>query len=162
MIRRPPRSTLFPYTTLFRSQQPRSLVPHRTQFGLVLGHRLLALTQLLFLLKQRFGATMRLIGIHAQCRNSQSPGEDQLPLDPKPHVFGGLTAQRVRGFLSPAKFVCGSSEQIAKRWLRSSKYQGVSHPPSNAWRRRNWSGDISRSFGLSASLASPPCGEWKA
>ena len=31
---------------------------------------LLPLTQLLFLLKQRFGATMRLIGIHAQCRNS--------------------------------------------------------------------------------------------
>src|SRR2546422_5300986 len=28
MIRRPPRSTLFPYTTLFRSPQTRSL-PHR-------------------------------------------------------------------------------------------------------------------------------------
>ena len=45
------------------------------------------------------------------------------------------------------------------------RYQGVSHPPSNAWGRRNWSGDTrrySRSFGLSASLASPPCGEWKA
>src|SRR3712207_8713367 len=27
MIRRPPRSTLFPYTTLFRSQRPRVLVP---------------------------------------------------------------------------------------------------------------------------------------
>src|SRR3712207_8912425 len=26
MIRRPPRSTLFPYTTLFRSKEPRSLV----------------------------------------------------------------------------------------------------------------------------------------
>jgi hypothetical protein len=50
--------------------QPRSLVPHRLELGLVLSHCLLALTQLLFLLKQRFGATMRLIGIHAQCRNS--------------------------------------------------------------------------------------------
>src|SRR5437660_3295260 len=31
MIRRPPRSTLFPYTTLFRSQRPpaRPLPPHR-------------------------------------------------------------------------------------------------------------------------------------
>src|SRR2546429_2563089 len=31
MIRRPPRSTLFPYTTLFRSQEPRFLrdVPRR-------------------------------------------------------------------------------------------------------------------------------------
>src|SRR3989449_8048649 len=29
MIRRPPRSTLFPYTTLFRSHQPRGLVRQR-------------------------------------------------------------------------------------------------------------------------------------
>src|SRR3712207_7290539 len=29
MIRRPPRSTLFPYTTLFRSKQVRHSVPHR-------------------------------------------------------------------------------------------------------------------------------------
>ena len=28
MIRRPPRSTLFPYTTLFRSQSPKSLAGH--------------------------------------------------------------------------------------------------------------------------------------
>src|SRR2546422_8380969 len=30
MIRRPPRSTLFPYTTLFRSLLPRTLTPHRS------------------------------------------------------------------------------------------------------------------------------------
>src|SRR3712207_6610366 len=29
MIRRPPRSTLFPYTTLFRSRAARPLLPHR-------------------------------------------------------------------------------------------------------------------------------------
>src|SRR2546425_9668830 len=29
MIRRPPRSTLFPYTTLFRSRRPRGLVARR-------------------------------------------------------------------------------------------------------------------------------------
>src|SRR5690349_22186411 len=29
MIRRPPRSTLFPYTTLFRSRQGRARAPHR-------------------------------------------------------------------------------------------------------------------------------------
>src|SRR2546430_16671399 len=29
MIRRPPRSTLFPYTTLFRSLETRGLVPSR-------------------------------------------------------------------------------------------------------------------------------------
>src|SRR2546430_6417303 len=37
MIRRPPRSTLFPYTTLFRSQlvggQPVGAVAHRDQVG---------------------------------------------------------------------------------------------------------------------------------
>src|SRR2546427_4005574 len=35
MIRRPPRSTLFPYTTLFRSQRPgfRDLVEHRFVLG---------------------------------------------------------------------------------------------------------------------------------
>src|SRR5258707_10912293 len=34
MIRRPPRSTLFPYTTLFRSHQPvvKDLVPDLTNF----------------------------------------------------------------------------------------------------------------------------------
>src|SRR3712207_4641810 len=30
MIRRPPRSTLFPYTTLFRSSRPSPLVPRRS------------------------------------------------------------------------------------------------------------------------------------
>src|SRR3712207_7833530 len=34
MIRRPPRSTLFPYTTLFRSPQP---LGHRTQEGVARG-----------------------------------------------------------------------------------------------------------------------------
>src|SRR6266700_5109707 len=29
MIRRPPRSTLFPYTTLFRSSRPRFVLPFR-------------------------------------------------------------------------------------------------------------------------------------
>jgi hypothetical protein len=50
--------------------QPRSLFPHRLQFGLVLGHCLLGLAQLLLLLEQRSGATIRVIGIHDQYRNS--------------------------------------------------------------------------------------------
>jgi len=36
MIRRPPRSTLFPYTTLFRSQVTRSLNPKLSIHGVVL------------------------------------------------------------------------------------------------------------------------------
>src|SRR2546429_6435792 len=35
MIRRPPRSTLFPYTTLFRSQGPHMLPPRTTVTGAV-------------------------------------------------------------------------------------------------------------------------------
>src|SRR3712207_7982249 len=33
MIRRPPRSTLFPYTTLFRSLLPRLVLAHRVEHG---------------------------------------------------------------------------------------------------------------------------------
>src|SRR5256885_5842219 len=33
MIRRPPRSTLFPYTTLFRSQQLRPVNPFKSTLG---------------------------------------------------------------------------------------------------------------------------------
>src|SRR3712207_7216771 len=38
MIRRPPRSTLFPYTTLFRSQRPREGHGHRQADGHALRH----------------------------------------------------------------------------------------------------------------------------
>src|SRR6266511_6414954 len=44
MIRRPPRSTLFPYTTLFRSVRPsRPQRRHQDMEILVLGHQLLVL-----------------------------------------------------------------------------------------------------------------------
>src|SRR3712207_8741852 len=39
MIRRPPRSTLFPYTTLFRSIQPRPAARTSAAARLVLGQR---------------------------------------------------------------------------------------------------------------------------
>src|SRR2546425_11584391 len=38
MIRRPPRSTLFPYTTLFRSPRPRPLGAVRRALGEPAGH----------------------------------------------------------------------------------------------------------------------------
>src|SRR2546422_1110466 len=38
MIRRPPRSTLFPYTTLFRSRDPPA-APRRTAHGAAAPHR---------------------------------------------------------------------------------------------------------------------------
>src|SRR6266487_3174331 len=89
--------------------QPRSLFPHRMHFGLVLGHCLLAITQLLLLFEQRFGATLRLIGLHAQYRNSlvKSPREDHRPLDPKPSVFWGDQTGSLPGqSLYAGKFVC--------------------------------------------------------
>src|SRR5260370_30147795 len=39
MIRRPPRSTLFPYTTLFRSQPPRAGERHQYADGQLAGAR---------------------------------------------------------------------------------------------------------------------------
>src|SRR5260370_6641549 len=44
MIRRPPRSTLFPYTTLFRSRDRDAVAapPHRRQGGRRVGHRRVA------------------------------------------------------------------------------------------------------------------------
>jgi hypothetical protein len=48
--------------------QPRRLFAHGILLGLVFGHCFLGLTQLLLLLEQRFGAAVRLIGIHAQYR----------------------------------------------------------------------------------------------
>src|SRR3712207_7625204 len=38
MIRRPPRSTLFPYTTLFRSARPGELVDASADFRILLCH----------------------------------------------------------------------------------------------------------------------------
>src|ERR1044072_8067897 len=37
MIRRPPRSTLFPYTTLFRSAPPPNTPPHEVLMNVALG-----------------------------------------------------------------------------------------------------------------------------
>jgi hypothetical protein len=52
------------------------------QFGLVLGRGLLALTQLLFLLEQRLGASARLIRIHGQRWNSSISPEGAVALLP--------------------------------------------------------------------------------
>jgi hypothetical protein len=71
--------------------QSRSLFLHRSQLGLVLGHCLLALTQLLFFLEQSFGATMRLIRIHTQSRNSLvRPNRRSLVSRPESHLYKEL------------------------------------------------------------------------
>src|SRR5438445_7402121 len=48
MVRRPPRSTLFPYTTLFRSQQKRRPILRRNFDSALLQHRLQPANQVAF------------------------------------------------------------------------------------------------------------------
>src|SRR2546430_8741949 len=74
MIRRPPRSTLFPYTTLFRSQEPAAVRGH------VVQHILATLAQnrrLVLSSEQRvrcsepdFGPELRAHGVHGVDRKS--------------------------------------------------------------------------------------------
>src|SRR2546428_3955851 len=45
MIRRPPRSTLFPYTTLFRSAEPERILAQRGAHPVVAGGRRVALVE---------------------------------------------------------------------------------------------------------------------
>src|SRR5256885_9271157 len=59
MIRRPPRSTLFPYTTLFRSQLADEFLFHFRRFDLVrlcLGRHRQGLTSFLIVRSATFGA----------------------------------------------------------------------------------------------------------
>src|SRR5256885_15964379 len=62
MIRRPPRSTLFPYTTLFRSLLRRLLIP----LGRRLGTRGNALAALVQRTQRVLGAGLALLGMLVQ------------------------------------------------------------------------------------------------
>src|SRR2546430_7921933 len=70
MIRRPPRSTLFPYTTLFRSQAAERLVEQQ-QLGLG-GNRARHLEPLEIALRQRGGLLERRSEEHTSELQSQS------------------------------------------------------------------------------------------
>src|SRR5437899_7969172 len=78
MIRRPPRSTLFPYTTLFRSKRPRPTVPTQPALGDVhvgldrldrkstrLNSSHLGISYAVFCLKKKSGAHRR---FYERCR----------------------------------------------------------------------------------------------
>src|SRR4029453_2743254 len=104
--------------------QPRSFFPHRTQFGLVPGHCLLALMRLLFVLKQPLGATMPLIGIRAHWNSFVKPHERITCLSTLNRLYLRLTDQTdfvPEGLRCPDKLVCRSSERMLKIWLRSSE-----------------------------------------
>jgi hypothetical protein len=90
--------------------QARSLFSHRAQFGLVFSHCLLALTQLPFFLEQSFGATMRLIRIHAQSRTPLvRPNTRSLASRPESHLYKELIKEGLWPRLSFAGNVFKSS-----------------------------------------------------
>src|SRR5689334_24552988 len=67
MIRRPPRSTLFPYTTLFRS-------PHLEDVGLVAGHRPAGLD-----LRDAAHPLRRVVGLRGVDRADRDEGRQRQP-----------------------------------------------------------------------------------
>src|SRR3989442_11815608 len=84
MIRRPPRSTLFPYTTLFRSLEPRHVLRqplHREQVALARDHVLFAA------LGERAVAGIER-GAHQL--DQVLPDLAQLALQPRAHVLEAL------------------------------------------------------------------------
>src|SRR3712207_8110349 len=86
MIRRPPRSTLFPYTTLFRSMAGRSrsgmdrIAPWRVAWWVVLVEGLVALVVGLYVLvqPQQVGTWLaQLIGAYVLVRSEEHTSELQ-------------------------------------------------------------------------------------
>src|SRR5690554_7165069 len=83
MIRRPPRSTLFPYTTLFRSADPKLPITILDRFPVFLGQR----------------QQQRAHGQHAQQENGQ-PGpehrseEHTSELQSRPHLVCRLLLEK--------------------------------------------------------------------
>src|SRR5256885_8989455 len=73
MIRRPPRSTLFPYTTLFRSLWPHMTVYDNVAFGLVERR------ESRDTIRRKVGEVLELVGLsqYAQRRPGQLSGGQQ-------------------------------------------------------------------------------------
>src|SRR2546430_2797595 len=96
MIRRPPRSTLFPYTTLFRSQREHDLMGRNWELGYETARRVAALyperieswSNLLFYEKHVLGEShldstlvshrARLKAFHARLNSQTTPSSDDL------------------------------------------------------------------------------------
>src|SRR5260370_25215430 len=109
MIRRPPRSTLFPYTTLFRSKPITRDPVHRTRMTARLGTGRAALTE--FRVREAFekfsflevrigtGRTHQ-IRVHLASLGHPVAGDRLYGGAPAPRIF--LHAWRI-GFTSPAK-----------------------------------------------------------
>src|SRR2546422_3932492 len=102
MIRRPPRSTLFPYTTLFRSVL--RFVPRRGDLLLVLVEQPLCLgVRPLGVLELLLDATLALLDRPDDRRERQAPQQDQQNAedDQRPDDQPGVDRERS----SPAAFL---------------------------------------------------------
>src|SRR5260370_22686006 len=83
MIRRPPRSTLFPYTTLFRSQG--NLIPYRWGFGVKESDPTqMDLTETMQFLSLLEDLKINLVNVTAGSPDYKPPTQ-QPPLYPPPH-----------------------------------------------------------------------------
>src|SRR5260370_22415648 len=71
MIRRPPRSTLFPYTTLFRSARARRPLALRHLFGVPAG---------------RIGADRRFFATSGRCRPRRQPRSEEHTSELQSHL----------------------------------------------------------------------------
>src|SRR5712664_2198274 len=147
MIRRPPRSTLFPYTTLFRSRQPR-----RLEAGHDLGHALDRDPAELYLLPRRdvgdvaagrprdLAEEPRLGGgddavrhpdAHHEVARRGLPVEDPGPLEPLLVVVG----DRPPAFAREADQVLGDLEAVPRSLQRLDPVHEAAPVPAPATRR---------------------------
>src|SRR2546429_4594739 len=97
MIRRPPRSTLFPYTTLFRSIESAPLTIYSAQDRLVECHHLLG-------------------------RPVSFPNQNQLHRQ----LFGDRKSTRLNsshGYISYAVFCLKKNKKKEKRWTHFSAFE---------------------------------------
>src|SRR3989442_6322922 len=98
MIRRPPRSTLFPYTTLFRSADPwricfRALGSRNKDFRRVLVERLLEDAPVAIAVREEYD---RLTVGRSPCRSEEHTSE----LQSRPHLVCRLLLEKKKNILT--------------------------------------------------------------
>src|SRR2546422_1483555 len=124
MIRRPPRSTLFPYTTLFRSSSTRYSSGATSSFGYRKRSRLASLnTKSTSLPISNIGAK------GMKCASAHSGSHPAFSMRP------AMNCSRLLERLTMPQFVCASSAIMATS-KRAHAHFGRSLSPVTGWRRK--------------------------
>src|SRR2546422_5727748 len=97
MIRRPPRSTLFPYTTLFRSLAALDAVEYGLKHGFQAGLKRERSEEHTSELQSRLHLVCRLL-LEKKKRGWESVGVRPVEVCPQPRVRGGGSASAVPAF----------------------------------------------------------------